>query len=1267
MRLIKARFWALRFLSLWCYLSLAPLNVGAAYSADCPVADMCPGTCVDKLNAIKTGITATDDVTPNGWCGASTLNGFDCFVGVVSSQTYSLGDSGGIMTYTTFGLGRHYNVGFWFATCIEASSSESNSNNGGSNGGSCKIASHSALAVDTLALVEDMPVVGAPFRLYYSSDRFRNGFSYQPKDLGLGGWAPEFVHHFNSATNIIFYGSGEFKTVEPKLINSTAYVANSSGTEIYFFDAISGRHLMTKDAVTGVVKYSFDYDSQGRLQSIRDSFNNTTSLVYLPGGVSVISPYGEASNLTFDSNGFLAALTNPSAEVYTMTYTSNGYLTSFQKPMGQKSIVTYDSQGYVTKDQGQAGDFVALLRQYDVATKIQTVTSTTALNRQTVYKSVVAVHENTDGSSHEVDEAFGEVLKAMSPNQSSATAENSVGIKTVDAFSEDPRFGWMSPYAQSSTYSIANSNIYLESEIHKTAVLSDANDPLSLVSLTTTTELQGDPAITYTSTYSATDNSMINTSPMGRTVKQKINVNGLAENIQVGTLSPVALAYDVRGRLTGVARENRQMSLTYDQLGRVSSSTDFLDQKTNLEYDLSGRVTKETLPDGRVVGFSYDKNGNVTSITPPGRPEHTFSYNLMELVSEYLPPSVQNFVSGNQNITYAYNIDKQLTQVTLPDSKQINLNYDATSGLLTSVASPTGNYNYTYVPKSKLVQSISSPDGLSLQYSYLGKMLASQGYADGSQVKYNFNADATIGSITAVGSNGQQDSVGLSYDRDQMLVGAGSEAFTRDANGLITVVEHNLVTESLKYNTLGEMTSDSSSLKINKKARELFAQSYKRDALGRIIEVNHQGTEIEQAPQEREYFGWARKYVYDKAGRLLQTLRGNEVLRSYQYDQNGNRTAKWDGEHWVKAEYDAQDRLIKFGKNEYRYDNAGNLVQKITHSHRECGDEDRKIKPERDQDRVEVTNYVFDSLGVLKQVTLPDGVVIKYSVDGQGRRVAKYKNNKLAWKWLYQSQTQIALESSGDGSVVRRYVYGTKSNVPDYFKLNGKEYRIISDQVGTPKLVVDSRTGEVIERIHSDEFGDHLRIRGKNTIAFGFAGGLYDPDTKLVHFGARDYDPETGRWLTKDPIGFGGGDTNLFGYVGSDPINNIDPFGTTVLNLTGDQRIGSSADPSLDALYRSLNNNPSVTVIISYGSAGGSFGSTIGTSNLITIKIDPAMQSNSAVLQNTLAHELTHASDIASGNLNSFNQAINRANGGLAESAAEGFANGLFDRSNQCP
>ena len=70
-------------------------------------------------------------------------------------------------------------------------------------------------------------------------------------------------------------------------------------------------------------------------------------------------------------------------------------------------------------------------------------------------------------------------------------------------------------------------------------------------------------------------------------------------------------------------------------------------------------------------------------------------------------------------------------------------------------------------------------------------------------------------------------------------------------------------------------------------------------------------------------------------------------------------------------------------------------------------------------------------------------------------------------------------------------------------------------------------------------------------IPFGFAGGLYDNDTKLTRFGYRDYDSETGRWLARDPIGFGGGDTNLYGYTSNDPINFIDQNGLISILLGG--------------------------------------------------------------------------------------------------------------------
>ena len=86
--------------------------------------------------------------------------------------------------------------------------------------------------------------------------------------------------------------------------------------------------------------------------------------------------------------------------------------------------------------------------------------------------------------------------------------------------------------------------------------------------------------------------------------------------------------------------------------------------------------------------------------------------------------------------------------------------------------------------------------------------------------------------------------------------------------------------------------------------------------------------------------------------------------------------------------------------------------------------------------------------------------------------------------------------------------------------------------------------GTIVKTIGYDTFGNVLSDSNPTIkVPFGFAGGLYDPDTKLTRFGYRDYDAETGKWTAKDPIGFNGGDTNLYGYVLGDPVNLIDSDG----------------------------------------------------------------------------------------------------------------------------
>jgi RHS repeat-associated protein len=151
--------------------------------------------------------------------------------------------------------------------------------------------------------------------------------------------------------------------------------------------------------------------------------------------------------------------------------------------------------------------------------------------------------------------------------------------------------------------------------------------------------------------------------------------------------------------------------------------------------------------------------------------------------------------------------------------------------------------------------------------------------------------------------------------------------------------------------------------------------------------------------------------------------------------------------------------------------------------------------------------------------------------------------------FLYADGLHPIAELDGRGNVVETFIYGTRPNVPDLMIKGGVTYRIISDPLGSPVEVINTATGAIVEQISYDAWGTITSDTDPGFQPFGFAGGLYDADTGLVHFGARDYDPVIGRWTTRDPLGFAGGDTNLYGYVLQDPVNFNDPLGLWTFQL----------------------------------------------------------------------------------------------------------------------
>ncbi|GEM_PF-2378082 len=307
------------------------------------------------------------------------------------------------------------------------------------------------------------------------------------------------------------------------------------------------------------------------------------------------------------------------------------------------------------------------------------------------------------------------------------------------------------------------------------------------------------------------------------------------------------------------------------------------------------------------------------------------------------------------------------------------------------------------------------------------------------------------------------------------------------------------------------ISGELSTYTANVSGSPVFSTTYTREKLGRITQ------RIETLGAVTTTFD----YVYDLAGRLIQVQQNGSTTASYTYDSNGNRlTGSGLGSAPI---YDDQDRLIQYGPNSYTYTANGELTIKTVGTN--------------------TTTYTYDELGNLTRGVLPGGTQIDYLIDGQHRRIGKKVGGVLTQGYLYDGQLRIVAELDGVGTLMSRFVYGSRVNVPDYMIKGGVTYRIVSDHLGSPRLVVDVATGAVAQQLAYDEFGNVLSDSNPGFQPFGFAGGLYDPDTGLVRFGARDYDAVTGRWTAKDPIRFGGGDTNMYAYVGANPINRVDPLG----------------------------------------------------------------------------------------------------------------------------
>jgi len=392
----------------------------------------------------------------------------------------------------------------------------------------------------------------------------------------------------------------------------------------------------------------------------------------------------------------------------------------------------------------------------------------------------------------------------------------------------------------------------------------------------------------------------------------------------------------------------------------------------------------------------------------------------------------------------------------------------------------------------------------SVAYGYDGSLVMSESRSGTLDATLAYTYDNNFALTSFSYADGTMD---FAYDDVRLLTQAGAFTITRNAtNGLPTQVSDDAYTLTPAYNGYGEAASQT----VNVNGAGVSVWNLSRDAAGRIT-----GKTETVAGTTTQY-----AYAYDTMSRLTSVMKDSTLVEQYTYGLNGERLSDLSGKTY---QYDIEDHMVQAGDTVYEYDVDGFLTTKTEHP---------------GQPNQAVTHYQYSSRGELLRVILPDGRTVEYVNDALGRRVAKKVNGTVVEKYLWAGLTGLLAVYDGNGNLKYRF------EGPKMMK-DGATYYLVGDQVGTVKAVVDT-TGTVVKRLTYDSFGNILPNGDSNpsfTIPITFAGGLCDSYTGLIHFGFRDYDPETGRWTAKDPIGFAGGNINLYGYCLSNPVSFADPVG----------------------------------------------------------------------------------------------------------------------------
>jgi len=975
--------------------------------------------------------------------------------------------------------------------------------------------------------------------------------------------------------------NGQVKTLSYNSAGSTTqYVEKDGGVWNQTYDPNLNLPLTKTDPTGGVTRYTYDskgnmltqtdpnggvttfaYDANSNVTSITDPLNHTTAYTYNTFSeiLTMTDPLGNVTTYTYDTNGNLLSATDPLGAVTTYQYDSKGNRTNITNALGKTTSLTYDQYNNIasiTDATGAKSTFT-----YDMngnrTSRIDANGNTTTFAYNNLNRLIQVVDPNNNTTTFAYDPDGNRTLQTDANGNATYSEYNYKGkpLQVKDALGGITSFS----YSETGCPSCGGG-------VDKLSALMDANgnttmyfyDLLGRLTQETAPLPTGSDERTSTNyTYDAKGNLISRTDAKGATIHY---------------------TYDAAGRLlTKTFPDGSATTFTYDAKGNLLTATNNYDSYT-FTYDANGRVTSVTEDNtGTTISYTYNAVGNKTQMIYPDGSTLVYTYDSANRLG--------SIKDGSKTYQLAYDQTGKRSKLTFPNGISASYTYDLASRLTSLInSSPTGTIiassSYTLDRVGNRLTNAGLNNGTTYSYDSVYNLLSSQ--------PGNYGPEAYSYDLVGNRLTGPDPSKTYTYDQDNQLVTGNGQQFKYDGNGNLISRVTGSTTISYSYDYENRLIHV-----VKNDAGTITGADYYYDPFGRRIQVD-----------ESLATGMtSTSYVYDGPNIIaefdnntgLQTgsyIHGPNIDEPLAVIRGTNSTHYYyhaDGLGSVTAMTDDNGTVVQ----SYSYDSFGNTNQSSTNTASTATVASQvgyyTINDGTQFSRSSSPTSTTVGNGTVSQTVNQDGSVTLnisnspgYADDGFYLRVGKLgdfnglqiatsagsdpvsvniwfdvDNNGEFFVWNGGVLTSLGNDVYSLGPSSAQNVLTVNANSNFYLIPGGGTYTLAQLQSGAVAGITSST--QIAIWVGIDTGGGSLNAtitsiqssalqNSSFTQPFTFTGREYDPASGLYYYRARYYDASTGRFINKDPIGFRGGDTNLYRYVGNNPVNWIDPWGLVLTN-----------------------------------------------------------------------------------------------------------------------